>query len=66
MSTLEKGIGLHVALDVGKYFTLNRRSNKKAAAQKKKRKQSGSIDDLYTGTRVSKVPEDKDYTVKVG
>ncbi len=50
--------------DVSNYCTLSRKaSNQKKATLD--RKQSESIDDLYTGTRVSKVPELQEYTVKV-
>jgi hypothetical protein len=53
--------------DISNYCTLSRKTSKKS--QKKKtvldRKHSGSSEDLYTGTKVSKVPEAHDYTVKV-
>lgn len=50
--------------DVSNYCTLSRKASKKKKLLD--RKHSGSSDDLLTGTRVSKVPELEEYTVKVG
>ena len=60
--------------EIDAYCTLtreNKRKNKSVATITKKRpvltrQFSGSHENLYTGTRVSKVPEPTEYAVKVG
>ena len=49
--------------DISNYCTLSRKASKKKKTLDRQR--SGSSDDLLTGTRVSKVPELEEYTVKV-
>jgi len=51
--------------DVSNYCTLSRKNKKTGAAKKKSldKRYSGSHDNLFTGTKVSKVPESEGHVV---